>query len=154
MAKAVAYFSMEGLNGHIQFSQHSEESPTVIKGSISGKFAAGSKRGIAINVYGDISGANTTGGHFNPYGMQHGAPGDAERMVGSLGNVEFNAEGKAEFTFEDTMVKLIGPRSVIGRSFVLYENEDDGGKGGKQLSLVNGGKGAVKASAVIGIASV
>jgi hypothetical protein len=44
------------------------------------------------------------------------------------GNIEADAEGKAEFHLEDRHVKLIGPHSVIGRSVVLKANEDDLGR--------------------------
>ena len=44
------------------------------------------KHGLSLNVYGDIrEGGPSCGGHFNPFGKNHGAPGDEERHVGSLG---------------------------------------------------------------------
>ena len=157
MAKAVAVFTGmgdSGVTGVVEFQQHSEESATSIKGFIEGPgFKEGEKRGFAINTYGDLSGENKSGLHFNPYGKNHGAPSAEDRMVGSLGNVQFGAKGRAEVALEDLHVKLIGPRSVIGRSIAVYENEDDLGKGGSALSLVNGNKGKVVAVGVIGIAS-
>ena len=123
MAKAVAVLTPIGENadvkGVIEFHQHSEDSATSLKGYIEGPFAAGEKRGISINTYGDLSGENKTGGHFNPYGKNHGAPSDDDRMVGSLGNVQFGANGQAQVALEDLQVKLIGPRSIIGRSIAL-----------------------------------
>lgn len=44
------------------------------------------------------------------------------------GNIEADAEGKAEFHLEDRNVKLIGPHSVIGRSVVVKAGEDDLGR--------------------------
>ena len=35
--------------------------------------------------------------------------GDEERHVGSLGNIEADAEGVAKILIEDKLVKLIGP---------------------------------------------
>ena len=54
---------------------------------------------------------------------------------------------------EDALLKLIGPHSVIGRSLVIHENEDDLGKGGHELSLQNGNAGPIKAFGVIGISA-
>lgn len=54
---------------------------------------------------------------------------------------------------EDHLVKLIGPHSIIGRSLVLHENEDDMGKGGHELSLQNGNAGAIIAYGVVGIST-
>ena len=50
-------------------------------------------------------------------------------------------------------MKLIGPHSVIGRSVVVKASEDDLGRGGHELSLVNGNCGARIAGGVVGIAA-
>ena len=84
-------------------------------------------------------------------GKNHGAPDDAERMAGDLGNVVVTDEGRCLVHMEDKCVKLIGPHSVIGRSIVIYANEDDCGRGGHELSLTTGNSGARIASGVIGI---
>lgn len=90
------------------------------------------------------------GPRFNPFGKAHGGPTDEERQVGDLGaggppapallvllltrvaatagNIEAGADGVAKVHIEDLHVKLIGPLSVIGRSIVVYEGEDDLGK--------------------------
>lgn len=86
-------------------------------------------------------------------GKNHGAPEDEERMVGDLGNVTADSEGKCIVHKEDKVVKLIGPHSVIGRSIVVYSGEDDCGRGGHELSLTTGNAGARIASGVIGISS-
>lgn len=52
-----------------------------------------------------------------------------ERHVGSLGNIEADAEGKANVFIEDKVVKLIGPQSIIGRSVAIMAQEDDLGLG-------------------------
>ena len=38
----------------------------------------------------------STGGHYNPEGVTHGAPGDDVRHVGDLGNVAATAAGTEE----------------------------------------------------------
>ena len=57
-------------------------------------------------------------------GKQHGSPKSEERHVGSLGNIESDGN-EAKLHLEDSHVQVIGPYSVIGRSVVIYENEDD-----------------------------
>lgn len=91
-------------------------------------------------------------GIFNPFGKNHGAPDDEERMVGDLGNVEVNDSGKCEVHIEDRVVKLIGPHSIIGRSVVIKAGEDDLGRGGHELSMTTGNSGPRIAGGVVGIA--
>ena len=62
-------------------------------------------------------------------GKQHGPPESDDRHVGSLGNIESDGSD-AKLHLEDSLVQVIGPYSVIGRSVVIYENEDDLGKVG------------------------
>ena len=112
------------------------------------------KHALHINVFGDLSSGGTScGGVFNPFGKNHGAPQDDERRVGSLGNIEANSEGVATVHIEDNLVKLIGPHSIIGRSIVVHENEDDLGKGGHEMSLKNGNPGPIAAFGVVGISN-
>lgn len=64
------------------------------------------------------------GPHFNPFGKSHESPNSDERHVGSLGNI--TSDGSvATFHIEDSLVQVMGPFSVIGRSVIIYENEDD-----------------------------
>ena len=76
------------------------------------------------------------------------------RSLRPAGNVEAGADGTARVQLEDSQVKLIGPLSVIGRSFVLYEGEDDLGKGGHEDSLTTGNAGKRVACGVVGIADI
>ena len=68
------------------------------------------------------------GGIFNPHLKNHGGPDDKERRAGDLGNIEVDSDGTCVVKIEDKGVKLIGPHSVIGRSIVIKEKEDDLGK--------------------------
>ena len=65
-----------------------------------------------------------TGPHYNPNGTRHGPPDSSERHVGSLGNIESDGR-EATLHLEDSLVQVIGPYSIIGRSVVIYEGEDD-----------------------------
>jgi len=150
MAKSTARMEGEGIAGVLTFTQSTESSPTIISGTITG--LAPGKHAIAIHVFGDVSRLpNSIGSHFNPFGKNHGAPEDSERHVGSLGNIMANDSGKAEVHIEDKLVNLIGPQSIIGRSIAVLEGEDDMGRGGHELSLVNGNPGDVVSAGVIGI---
>ena len=45
-------------------------------------------------------------------------------VIWSLGNI--SSDGYiATFHIEDSLVQVMGPFSVIGRSIIVYENEDD-----------------------------
>ncbi|RLN89508.1 hypothetical protein BBJ28_00002035 [Nothophytophthora sp. Chile5] len=156
MAKAVCtlYGDDATVYGTLVITQAHEDAKTVITGELKGLSAG--KHALHVNVFGDVSqpAGGALGGVFNPFGKNHGAPEDEERRVGSLGNVEVTAEdGSVKVHIEDKLVKLIGPHSIIGRSIVVHEGEDDLGKGGHELSLQNGNAGAVKAYGVAGISS-
>ena len=140
------------MQGILTLSQASEDAPTVISGELKG--LASGKHGISINVYGDLSdGATSCGEIFNPFGQPHGFPGDATRKVGSLDNIVAGDDGKAFIQIEDSLVKLIGPHSAIGRSNLVYAAEDDGGRGGHENALTTGNAGPRVAAGFIGLAA-
>ncbi|KAJ8750307.1 hypothetical protein K2173_014222 [Erythroxylum novogranatense] len=98
--------------------------------------------GFHLHEYGDTTnGCISTGAHFNPNNMTHGAPEDKIRHAGDLGNIVANADGVAEATIVDSQIPLSGPNAVIGRALVVHELEDDLGKGGHELSLTTGNAG-------------
>lgn len=44
------------------------------------------RHGVRVHVFGDFAeGLVSAGGIFNPFGKNHGAPDDEDRMVGDLG---------------------------------------------------------------------
>ncbi|XP_007902253.1 superoxide dismutase [Cu-Zn] isoform X2 [Callorhinchus milii] len=94
-----------------------------------------------------------SGDHYNPCDKKHGGPQDEERHVGDLGNVEASDSGVAEFQMHDRLLRLAGNYSVIGRTLVVTENEDDLGKGGDEQSLTTGNAGKGLAWGIIGIVS-
>ena len=55
----------------------------------------------------------------NPFSKQHGAPSDAERHVGDLGNIQTDAQGSSKGSMSDDHIKLIGPESILGVSNVI-----------------------------------
>lgn len=106
------------------------------------------KHGFHIHQYGDISAPDgtSTGGHFNPENVNHGAPGDKIRHVGDLGNLEAGADGKANLEYTDKVISMSGAHSIIGRGIIVHTGEDD------LTSQPTGAAGARVAYGVIGIA--
>src|SRR6202163_4010734 len=84
------------------------------------------KHGFHIHEKGDCSApdAMSAGGHFNPMHEQHGGPHTAERHVGDFGNIEADASGKGHLVWKGKL-DLSGPNSIIGKSVVVHEKEDD-----------------------------
>ncbi|KAF8111188.1 hypothetical protein N665_0076s0178 [Sinapis alba] len=108
--------------------------------------------GFHLHEFGDTTnGCISTGPHFNPNNMTHGAPQDEIRHAGDLGNIIANADGVAETTLVDNQIPLTGPNSVVGRAFVVHELKDDLGKGGHELSLTTGNAGGRLACGVVGL---
>jgi Cu-Zn family superoxide dismutase len=85
------------------------------------------KHGFHIHEFGDCNSPDGTsaGGHFNPEGKSHGAPMDMSRHMGDMGNLEADDAGKAHLEYLDTVIKLKGPNSIIGRSIIVHKGEDD-----------------------------
>ena len=110
--------------------------------------------GFHIHELGDLSeGCASTGGHYNPKGVDHGAHfEDAHnRHDGDLAQVKAGYNGRAVVEQTDCLVDLYGEESVIGRGLVLHAGEDDLGRGGDAGSRANGNAGARIACCVIGL---
>ncbi len=85
------------------------------------------KHGIHIHEYGDCTAPDGTsaGGHFNPKTMIHGSPMDAMRHEGDMGNIEADESGNAHLEYVDKTLSFEGEASIIGRSIIVHQNEDD-----------------------------
>ncbi|XP_042900864.1 superoxide dismutase [Cu-Zn] [Parasteatoda tepidariorum] len=126
--------------------------PVTVTGEISGLTAG--QHGFHVHEYGDLSnGCRSAGGHYNPYGKNHGAPADEERHVGDLGNIVAGSDGKAQVNIADSQLKLCGPHSILGRAIVIHAGQDDLGRGGNAESLRTGNAGGRVGCCVIGSAS-
>ncbi|KAF5744767.1 chloroplast Cu/ZnSOD [Tripterygium wilfordii] len=127
-----------------------DDGPTTVNVRVTGLTPG--PHGFHLHEYGDTTnGCISTGAHFNPNNLTHGAPEDEIRHAGDLGNIVANAEGVAEATIVDTQIPLSGPNAVIGRALVVHELEDDLGKGGHELSLTTGNAGGRLACGVVGL---
>jgi len=83
--------------------------------------------GFHIHEKGDCSvpDASSAGGHFNPTGMQHGAPTDASRHTGDFGNLEADAQGNARYAQSFPDLKLDGANSILGKAMIVHAKADD-----------------------------
>ncbi|XP_062013938.1 superoxide dismutase [Cu-Zn], chloroplastic [Rosa rugosa] len=130
-----------------------DDGPTTVNVRITG--LAPGPHGFHLHEFGDTTnGCISTGPHFNPKNLTHGAPEDEVRHAGDLGNIIANADGVAEATIMDSQIPLTGPNAVIGRALVVHELEDDLGKGGHELSLSTGNAGGRLACGVVGLTPV
>ena len=85
------------------------------------------KHGFHVHENGDCSApdGSSAGGHFNPTNMPHGAPDDAQRHVGDLGNLVADENGHAHYDRIDTVIALEGEKSILDRGLIVHAGEDD-----------------------------
>jgi len=154
MAVWVIAFGNPGISGSAVLEQKGSNGPVTITGEITG-LPPFSTHGFHVHETGDVRGTrpcDSTGGHFNPFNKDHGAPTDANRHVGDLGNIVADSSGKASINIEDKLISLNGKKTnIIGRAFVLHANPDDLGRGGSPMSKTTGNAGARIACGVIGV---
>jgi Cu-Zn family superoxide dismutase len=117
-----------------------------VKASLKG-LAAGN-HGFHVHEFGDCTAPDgaSAGGHFNPKGSPHGAPTDAARHAGDLGNIQPAADGTATLEWTDPAMKLDGPDGVIGHAVIVHANPDD------LKTQPTGNAGGRVACGVIGVA--
>jgi Cu-Zn family superoxide dismutase len=124
--------STNNVKGLIEFIQK-ENDNVIIKININGLNTG--KHGFHIHEAGDLTDSCLTAcKHFNPTNKKHGGPLSKERHVGDLGNIIANKNGKCIMTMIDSKIKLKGKNSIIGRSVVIHDLEDDLGEGGIDLN--------------------
>uniref|UniRef100_A0A3Q3WHP2 Superoxide dismutase copper chaperone n=1 Tax=Mola mola TaxID=94237 RepID=A0A3Q3WHP2_MOLML len=138
MGSAVAMLAGIGkIQGVVRFLQLSERR-CLIDGTIDGLKPG--THGLHVHTLGDLTLDCLCGEHYNPFGRQHGGPGDSERQhVGDLGNIVAGLDGRASFRLEDSQIKQVW--DVIGRSLVVDAGEDDLGRGVHPLSKQTGNSG-------------
>lgn len=83
--------------------------------------------GIHIHEFGDCACDDgvCAGSHFNPTKQPHGGLKAEHRHVGDFGNIEADADGQGHLEFIDKHLTLNGKNSIIGRSIIIHEKEDD-----------------------------
>ncbi|CAL1539883.1 unnamed protein product [Lymnaea stagnalis] len=111
------------------------------------------KHGFHVHTYGDIRhGCAVDDQDFNPDDVTHGYIDSQIRHVGDWGNIDLEQGNITTFTFTDNVATLFGDRSIIGRSLVIHEKEDDGGINADPESKRSGNTGVPVACCVIGLA--
>ncbi len=106
--------------------------------------------GLHIHQFGDLTDTEkglSAGEHYNPTNRPHGAPESRRRHVGDLGNITANAQGTATVAKSDTVIRLTGAHSIIGRSLVVHAGAD-------KFTQPSGDSGARVAFGVVGTAEV
>jgi superoxide dismutase, Cu-Zn family len=70
---------------------------------------------------------NTAGSHFNPTGKKHGHLNPEGAHLGDLLNLEVDAKGNADQTFElkDVTIEKGKPNSILNKSLIIHALEDD-----------------------------
>ncbi len=133
--------NQSGVSGTVKFS--SESDGTVLVSAVVSGLESGGRFGFHVHEFGDCSApdASSAGGHYNPLGSPHGAPGNpaSERHAGDLGNLEELAEGVAEFESVDSVLRLTGEQSIEGKAVIVHSGADDfvtqpTGNAGKRLA--------------------
>jgi len=114
--------------GTVYFAQEGDGKPVHVTGEIKGLTPG--LHGFHVHKWGDTSnGCHSAGEHFNPFNKEHGGPGSAERHAGDLGNIEADKNGVAKIDIIDDVITLYGQFSIVGRTMVVHEKEDDLGTG-------------------------
>ncbi len=108
------------------------------------------KHGFHIHEFGDCStpDAMSAGGHFDPaMTKHHAAPTDPVRHEGDMSNnITADAQGVAKVDYYDRALRFTGPASILGRSVIVHEKEDD------LKTQPTGNAGGRLACGVIGVA--
>ena len=144
--------TMNNVDGYILLNYNEKSKITEIKINI--KNLTPGKHGFHIHKYGDLRGScESLCEHFNPYNKKHGNINRNNSHNGDLGNIIANRNGICKYTIKTNKLKLKGKHSIIGRSIVIHEDEDDLGLGGHNLSLKTGNSGKRIACGVIGYAN-
>lgn len=116
------------VSGTLKFTQANNK--VHIEGAIKG-LKPNHLHGLHVHEIGNCSGkgAKSAGEHFTVEKKPHGGPADKSKHNGDLGNVLANAEGVATVDIYTEDLSLSSDtkdkRSVLNRSIVVHEKEDD-----------------------------
>ncbi|KAL7639835.1 UNVERIFIED_CONTAM: hypothetical protein RMT77_009248 [Armadillidium vulgare] len=140
------------VRGQLTISRVGSQSGIMIKGRVTG--LAPGLHGFHIHEKGDLGNAcQNAGGHFNPFGMNHGGPNDPIRHVGDLGNILADASGTANINIIDAQPSLnpVSKAYIGNLAIVIHSGTDDLGRGGNEESLKTGNAGSRVACGVIAV---
>ena len=149
--KGIAVFNGEKIKGQVLFSEDLKNKCVVVNINLEG-LSPNHKHGFHVHECGDLTnGCESLCAHFNPYNKTHGDITDKNRHVGDLGNLQADEQGKANYSFKDSIIKLRGNKAnIIGRGLIIHADTDDCGHGDNKDSLTTGNSGKRIACAIIG----
>lgn len=134
----------EGIYGDVTITTL-KDGTTNVQANVYG-LAPNSVHGFHIHQYGHLTKDGMgSGGHYNPTNNNHSLPNNPDRHIGDMGNIQADATGKATYLLNSDIIKLTGEHSVIGRTVIVHEKEDDG------VSQPTGNAGSRFAQCVLGI---
>lgn len=110
----------------------------------------GSRHGFHIHEFGDLSAPDATsaGSHYAPVqGQRHGAPDEANKHAGDLGNLDADDRGEAHLELSVHGLSLSEEHPVLGRAIIVHALPDD------LRTQPTGGSGARVGAGVIGVAA-
>ncbi|KAH6568122.1 hypothetical protein BASA62_005669 [Batrachochytrium salamandrivorans] len=138
------------IQGTVTFMQASANAPLVVTANVTG--VPEGEHGWHVHTSGNtFPNCGAAGPHWNPFGVNHGAPGADVRHEGDFGNFLAAEDGSFVATYTDTRATLFGTNSIIGRALVLHGGVDDLGITDNPLSITTGNAGSRLACGVIGI---
>lgn len=149
--------------GEVKFSQETATSSVVAKVNITffpgDSVLVNQKHGIHVHQFGISSigqdpsvTCESAGPHWNPLNGKHGSLRDLTGHGGDLGNAPvMPVNGVIQTEIITSKISLHGKDSIIGRSVVLHEKEDDLGLGNSPMSPKTGNSGSKIACGTIGI---
>lgn len=111
------------VTGTVTFTQHGDK--VMVKAQLSGLAPGG--HGFHIHEKGDCSAPDGTsaGGHFNPTGKPHGAPGP-DHHAGDMPMLQADANGNATLAAELGVITIGGGATdVVGKSVIVHKDVDD-----------------------------
>jgi len=161
---AIALFkSFSGnIQGTVHFHQCSDQSGTHVDIDLH-NIQPGKIHAIHIHEHGDErEGCISLGGHWNPTIKTHGSLflGMPSHSGDMINNIKGNSKGKFKYAYHDPRINLRGDvnDSIIGRSVVIHQGNDDLGLGGmdpynphvRRESLKTGNAGKRMACSIIG----
>ena len=145
--QAICVLHQSKYKGHILFTEKDKYCEIKIK--LEG--LPPGKRGFHIHEKGNLlDGCTSLCAHYNPKNKNHGDLNDKDSHMGDLGNIVVDKNGKVNCVIKAINIKLQGKYSVIGRSIVIHQKEDDLGNGNDEESLKTGNAGKRIACGIIG----
>jgi Cu-Zn family superoxide dismutase len=126
--KARADFLTGKISGYVEFAQVPNTHNVTIEVNLSG-FEPNTSHGFHVHMkpIKPSDSCDQAGPHFDPTGSPHGGPHEShkKRHVGDLGNILADANGNVKVKFSDYLIELSGTNSIVGRTLVVHEKEDD-----------------------------